>query len=195
MYFEYILGIWYSIAIYILLILNNFLFLMLWFIITNWDEKTVKLFFYRQVHFGLYKAVKWFLVYHFDYIKKRIIKPYLNLYSSLLYIFIELCEFILIKLKYFKVISWKIKFLKRYLYIYLNNNNIRQVSFFFKDKLFNSLLNEKLSVFILNILVNINKLFKHKFIFFKFGTKKNSYFNLFFLKKKNYTDWYWKIRK
>ena len=68
----------------------------------------------------------------------------------------------------------------------ININNKEVKISFLKNNLFLKIFLVIFSKFKLN--------FKNLFIFFKQGVKKNSFFNIFFLNKKRYSYWFWKIR-
>ena len=124
-----------------------------------------------------------------------------------IYLYIIVWFYITGFLKTFLLFIYKlIFFLKNNLKIFLIylNYNLKKLKIFLKIKKMININNKEVKIsflknnlFLKIFLVIFSKFklnFKNLFIFFKQGVKKNSFFNIFFLNKKRYSYWFWKIR-
>lgn len=108
-------------------------------------------------------------------------------------ILLDLYEWIKINFYYF-ILLIKINLIENFLFL-KQKNNIN----FINENHFNNLfkiINKyyKFGYYINSLFSLFLKFWNEKNFFYKQGVKKNFYFNLFLIKKKRYTNWYWKNR-
>lgn len=95
---------------------------------------------------------------------------------------------------YYYILLIKIKFFEKFFFfkqksniIYINENYFNNFSKIIKKY-------NNFNYYINLIHFSFLKFWNEKNFFYKQGVKKNFYFNLFLIKKKRYTNWYWKNR-
>lgn len=106
---------------------------------------------------------------------------------------IDLFEWIKINFYYYLLII-KINLMEKFIFLKQKNNiNFLNENYF--NNFFKMIKNHwNFGYYLDLIFCFFYKFWNEKNFFYKQGVKKNFYFNLFLIKKKRYTNWYWKNR-
>lgn len=133
------------------------------------------------------------VIFIFIYIYLNIIFYFIGFLKINNIIILDLYEWIKINFYYF-ILTLKIIFFENFLFL-KQKNNIN----FINENYLNNFLKiikkyNRFGYYINLLYFSFLKFWNEKNFFYKQGVKKNFYFNLFLIKKKRYTNWYWKNR-
>lgn len=143
---------------------------------------------------GILYLIKYFIISCiFIYLFLNIMFYLIGFFKINNILLIDLFEWIKINFYYY-LLFIKLILIEKFLFL-KQKNNIK----FFNENYFNNLLKiiknfQNLGYYIDLFFLSIYKFWNEKNFFYKQGVKKNFYFNLFLIKKKRYTNWYWKNR-